>query len=221
MTVKPPYGPFGVVGGEVATGVIVQAGDTVRTESEGLVDFGGAVIGFGAPILNADGDSWSTPAGYPAPSLRKNSLICRVGPRWYQGGTSKSFTPAESGEVILRSNDATPEDNSRGWTVSVYHMPLGDQLDEPALQAPQPLGSQTQQSAQPIQQHADGCAAASCQCSCYYLVPPWWVTMPPWWVTMATQPPAVQPVAQNAAVHEAPRGPERPVLPDLPGGPIG
>jgi hypothetical protein len=119
------FGPWGVLKGETATGVHVQAGDTVRVVSDGLIDFGGAPLGIGAPILDANGDSWSTPADYPAPSLRKNSLICRVGPLWYQGGTDAVFRPGDSGEVILRVNDKNVEDNSRGWTVRVFHEPGG------------------------------------------------------------------------------------------------
>jgi hypothetical protein len=181
------YGPFGVVGGEVSTGVTVQAGDTVRTVSEGLVDFGGAVIGFGAPILSADGDSWSTPPNYPAPSLRKNSLICRVGSRWYQGGVDKSFTPGEGGEVILRTNDNDVNDNSRGWTVTLYVTPAG----EPASQQ---SGQQAGQQAQ-AGSYA-GVTGGACGGCSYYFIPPWWVTLPPWWITMGTRLPTNVPSNQ-------------------------
>lgn len=175
------YGPFGVVGGDVSTGVFVQAGDEVRTISEGIVDFGaGNPFGLGAPMLNADGDSWSTPSSYPAPALRKNSLICKVGTRWYQGGTDKRFTPAEDGEVILRTNDDNPADNSRGWTVTLY---VTSAESQPQPQ-PQPQPQQPQSTPMP---------ASSSQCCCgdqYYHTPPWWVTLPPWWVTMTYRPPS-------------------------------
>lgn len=180
------HGPFGVVGTDVSTGVFVQAGDTVRTVSEGLVDFGGALIGIGAPILDADGDSWSVPASYPAPALRKNSLICKVGSRWYQGGRDKSFIPGEDGEIILRPNDDSPGDNSRGWAVTLS-------VTSVEIQPPQPRPSQPQ----PPQPQPTNTSASSSQCCCgcngadpYYLTPPWWVTMPPWWVTMDYHPPA-------------------------------
>jgi hypothetical protein len=182
------YGPFGVVGSEVPTGVFVKAGDTVRTISEGLVDFGGAVVGIGAPILDADGDSWSTPSNYPAPALRKNSLISKVGTRWYQAGKDKSFTPAEDGEVILRTNDAGPEDNSRGWTVTLYVTTA----EQGSVSPMQPQPTPPQSSPSPATPGAMSGSSQSCGCGCcndYYHTPPWWVTLPPWWVTMNYHPP--------------------------------
>ena len=113
------YGPYTVVGPEVHTGVIVQQGNLVRTFGTGLVDFGGAVLGIGAPILGPDGDSEQTPSNYPRPDLRKNSLIVKIGDGWYQGGTDTSFTSTTSGEVILLTNDAQTSDNSRGWSVKL------------------------------------------------------------------------------------------------------
>jgi hypothetical protein len=116
------YGPYTVVGPEVHTGVIVQPGNVVRTFGTGLVDFGsGFIIGIGAPILGPDGDSERTPAGYPDQSLRKNSLIAKIGDTgtWHQGGTDKSFIAETGGEVILRANDAQISDNSRGWSVNL------------------------------------------------------------------------------------------------------
>jgi hypothetical protein len=118
------FGPFGVLKGQVRTNVIVYAGDTVRTISGGVIDFGGGFLGGGAPLLDANGDSWPTPPNYPAPSLRKNSLICGVGGAWYQGGTDASFVSWTTGELVLSVNDASPEDNSRGWSVTVLHTPL-------------------------------------------------------------------------------------------------
>ncbi|HWP91443.1 MAG TPA: hypothetical protein VNN20_04505 [Thermodesulfobacteriota bacterium] len=109
---------------EVRTGIQVQAGDTITTQSSGEVDFGGAFFGLGAPILDADGDSWPTPSDYPAPSLRKNSLICKIGrasTTFFQGGVKRSFTAPTSGELILDVNDKDTGDNSRGWTVFVIH----------------------------------------------------------------------------------------------------
>src|SRR2546425_421842 len=116
-------GPFFVVGGEVSTGVFVKPGDKLQTLSTGFVNFGGAVLGIGAPILPADGDNWETPSDYPAPQLKKNSLIFRIRPSgaeappftWFQGGTNATVLippGANSGEVILRTNDGHPEDNT-------------------------------------------------------------------------------------------------------------
>lgn len=117
----PTFGPFTVVGSEIQTGVTVQSGDTLVTTSTGTVDFGGAVLGVGAPILNADGDGWSTPSDYPASNLKKNSLIVRFGSgaQWFQGGTNARIAVplGHFGEVFLRTNDKDTGDNSRGWTV--------------------------------------------------------------------------------------------------------
>jgi hypothetical protein len=118
------YGPYGVATGPVNTGIHVNAGDAVRIVSRGEVDFGGAVFGIGAPKLNANGDDWSTPGNYPAPSLRKNSLICEIGSTFYQGGTDEMFTPSEAGNLTLHLNDNNPSDNSRGWQVTVFCTPV-------------------------------------------------------------------------------------------------
>ena len=56
ITIK--YGPYIVVGPEVSTGIFAKLGDSMEITSTGLVDFGGAVLGVGAPILDANGDSW-------------------------------------------------------------------------------------------------------------------------------------------------------------------
>jgi len=126
------FGPFtvGVRGGRgntrVRTGITVQPKDLITTYSTGLVDFGGAVLGIGAPILDADGDDWTTPSNYPAPDQRKNSLLVQVDSKYFQGGKNKTLTiPSDvSGELFLDVNDATPKDNSRGWSVYIYHTPF-------------------------------------------------------------------------------------------------
>jgi hypothetical protein len=117
-----PY-EFSVRDSEVTTGLTIRAGSTVRVLASGLIDFGGAVLGFGAPILTADGDDAPTPSDYPAPELRKNSLICKVGSRWYQGGQDVTFHPSQDGALILRPNDKDLADNSRGWKVSLVVTP--------------------------------------------------------------------------------------------------
>ncbi len=120
------HGPFKVSKRRVNTRIPVLAGDRIRTLSTGLLDLGGAVLGFGQVILDADGDSAPVPPGYPAPSLRKNSLICGVGTTWHQGGVNATFDAAESGALVLFVNDGNPQDNSREWTVVVYHTPAAE-----------------------------------------------------------------------------------------------
>jgi len=110
------HGPFTVVSGQVSTGVRVDPGDEVRTISRGVVDFG-AVLGIGAPILSADGEDAPTPADYPAPHLRKNSLVVEIDERRHQGGIDRTVRAQVAGEIVLFPNDRTPEDNSRGWVV--------------------------------------------------------------------------------------------------------
>src|SRR5437016_576185 len=122
------HGPFTVVGPVVNTKIPVMAGDTIGISAAGEVDFGGAVAGIGAPIVGPDGDdptSWPTPDKYPAPSLRKNSLVCSIGASMVQGGTKTSFVSSEGGPLKLLANDRWPEDNSRGWTVTVFHTTAG------------------------------------------------------------------------------------------------
>jgi hypothetical protein len=128
---SPPSGTFSipyypVVGPEVDTGIMVEQGDLVRIFATGLVDFGGAFLGIGAPILGPDGDNENiqTPSDYPAPTLRKNSLIVKIGEKgvrgtWHQGGSDQSFIAEKSGKIILGVNDAYVSDNSRGWTVTL------------------------------------------------------------------------------------------------------
>jgi hypothetical protein len=47
----------------------------VHVVSMRTLDLGGAVLGIGAPKLDVDGDDEPTPSDYPAPNLRKYSLI--------------------------------------------------------------------------------------------------------------------------------------------------
>ncbi len=97
MTVTQ-FGPFTVVKGDVSTSLNVVAGDTVQTVSTGVVSFA-RVLG---RTFSADGDDWATPADFPAPGLRKHSLIVRFGNGpWHQGGTTAIIAVplGESGEV--------------------------------------------------------------------------------------------------------------------------
>src|SRR5438094_964977 len=113
-------GPFPVSKGDVLTGVVVQATDTVLTISTGTVSFA-RVVG---RTFDANGDDWSTPSDFPAPNCRKHSLIVRFGSGpWHQGGTDRiMLVPiGESGEIVLRTNDhdAWLWDNDGFWSVSL------------------------------------------------------------------------------------------------------
>ena len=92
---------------------------TVQTLATGIVNFGGGIGGWFEPVLTADGDPVSAPGDYPAPPLRKNSLICQIAGRWFQGGRDASFTSPVSGELILAPNDRYPADNRGGWAVTI------------------------------------------------------------------------------------------------------
>lgn len=167
------HGPFHVcpdarsnTGCVVETGVRARAGNRVEVRARGRVNFGGGLplelvnplLG-GPPVPGSvaealrdpDGEAATDP-GYPAPGLRKNSLLVLVAqpatgilPRGgkagklYQGGTSTSFTPGEDGDLVLMVNDARPEDNRAvceaglcGWEVTL------DVYDAPAAGAPRP-----------------------------------------------------------------------------------
>ncbi len=125
VVVPPPpvARPFTVSSGAVATGITVPAGATVHVTATGSVNFGGAVLGMGAPVLGPNGDDWATPADYPASQLRKNSLVCKIGDALYQCGFSATLRPNHGGELILLPNDKTPLDNSGEWTVLVTVTP--------------------------------------------------------------------------------------------------
>lgn len=115
-------GDFTVVHGEVRTGMTLEAQDILILVSKGEIDFGGAVLGIGAPVLSANGDPFVDP-NYPLPGIRKNSLAYRIGNEpWRQGGvsTSPGYEVPRRGELILNVNDIDTSDNSRGWHVTAY-----------------------------------------------------------------------------------------------------
>src|ERR1700752_532842 len=130
------YGPFyvGVLkrqrgGGyltEEPTDIQVQAGDTIITHTSGLVSVGGNFLGYW--VVDADGDDWETNSDFPAPSLRRYSLICKIGSggTYLQGGVCQSFSAPASGKLILDVNDGPDEDNRGSWTVFVSHTTGGD-----------------------------------------------------------------------------------------------
>ena len=66
--------------------------------------------------LSADGEDQAAPSDYPAPNLRKNSLVVRIGDVYYQGGVDETFVSATNGEVVLRANDSTGRTTPAGGT---------------------------------------------------------------------------------------------------------
>jgi hypothetical protein len=122
------YGPFTVVNRRVSTKVRVEAGASVRTLAEGVIDVQSerTLPGFTshpAAVPPDGGGSRVALPGYPFPHLRKLSLVCEVGGTWYQGGPNSQFTPGSPGEVVLFINDPQPDDNTGGWTVTLEVTP--------------------------------------------------------------------------------------------------
>jgi hypothetical protein len=88
-------------------------------KAKGKVNFGGGFFGFGAPVLDANGDGDPAPDDYPAPRLKKNSLICELGGDKSQCGMERKLYPDERAELILYPNDLHAEDNGGAWTVHI------------------------------------------------------------------------------------------------------
>lgn len=113
------FGTFRVVNQPVATGVFVQAGDTLSITSTGTVQFGGTGNWIGNWDANG-ANNWSAPDESRAPSLTYLSLIWASGRTWRQGGTNTGRqTVDESGEVILACNERVVYDNTGGWQVTI------------------------------------------------------------------------------------------------------
>jgi len=119
-----------VVGPAVDSGIDVNAGDRIDVRAEGTASFGSRFLGLFPPMLDADGDNWITPSDYPAPWLRKNSLLVLIrgglvrpgvaqASTFFQGGRDRSFVAPYAGRVLLQANDADPGDNTGGWQVTV------------------------------------------------------------------------------------------------------
>lgn len=115
--------------GSLRTTIQLHKSDTVRVRAEGKMNFGGGVLGLGDPVLDPDGEDGQAPVQmnypYPAPGLRKNSLICgirpfqlEVGTRWYQCGKDKTFTATDEGWLVLAQNDGPVQDNRGTWIVT-------------------------------------------------------------------------------------------------------
>lgn len=97
------------------TGLLVQAGSTLTIRASGTAKFGpDAGSGY-----TADGERYAADAGYPAPGLRRLSLVCRVGNAWHQGGTATTFTAVDEGSLVLQANDFDLANNIGSWSVSL------------------------------------------------------------------------------------------------------
>jgi len=108
--------PLPVKGDLVTTGLHVNINDFVITVAQGKVTF----APFTPAIRDADGEDNKTPKSYPVQHLRKNSLICRVGNNWYQGGVFRGFIIKNSGSLYLRANDQWTFDNLGEWKVMLF-----------------------------------------------------------------------------------------------------
>jgi hypothetical protein len=79
------------------------------------INFGCA---FGGCIYNADGEANSVaPASFPAPGMKKYSLILKVGQQVVQGGTAMNFTTNQGGPLEVCVNDDNLGDNSGAWGI--------------------------------------------------------------------------------------------------------
>jgi hypothetical protein len=107
--------PLLIQGELISSNLYVNPDDFIITASIGTISFS-----FFGPWEDADGEGNDTPPHYPAPNLRKNSLVCRIGDIWYQGGVFRGFIAKSSGYVYLRANDSFTADNSDGWQVKLY-----------------------------------------------------------------------------------------------------
>jgi len=72
-------------------------------------------------IYDADGEpNSSAPSNFPFPSLRKYSLVFRVGNQPFQGGTNASFnTGNNTGYLEVCVNDDNIADNVGGWRIDI------------------------------------------------------------------------------------------------------
>jgi hypothetical protein len=90
---------FFVMDGPLDTGIHVPKGASVHVVSTGAIYFNQESV-----PRDPDGANDATPATYPAPDLRKHSLICKVGDSaWLQCGNAATITP-EGSEALLRTD---------------------------------------------------------------------------------------------------------------------
>jgi hypothetical protein len=120
---------------ECPTHIQVQEGDTIMTQSSGLISVGPNFLGLGDWVVDADGDAGTPHSAFPAPSLRRYSLICKISGSsiYFQGGVCQLFSAPASGELILDINDDYPENNKDNWTVFVSHTTAGDSAPQCGL----------------------------------------------------------------------------------------
>ena len=108
---------FFVKDGPLDTGIHVPKGASVHVVSTGAIWFSQ-----GSVQRDPDGADDATPATYPAPGLRKYSLICKVGDSaWVQCGSSATITP-EGSKTLLRT---TTGRLVKGKLESLYLMQKG------------------------------------------------------------------------------------------------
>ena len=81
---------------------------------------GNARFGIDAgPGFTADGDNAGADVGYPAPGLRRLSLVCRIGNAWHQGGVATEFTARDEGTLVLQANDFDLPNNTGTWSATL------------------------------------------------------------------------------------------------------
>lgn len=88
---EPPRGPFAVGERAVHTGIRVPQGAHLAVGGSGSIRLGDG--GAATP----DGFDEAAPAGFPAEGLRKYSLVVKIGPAWYQGGSSSYIIEQRTG----------------------------------------------------------------------------------------------------------------------------
>ncbi|WP_458743427.1 hypothetical protein [Candidatus Nitrosocosmicus sp. T] len=57
---------------------------------------------------------------YQVANLTKDSLIAKIGPKWYQGGKSESFISKSNGTLLLDGNNNKKLSTKYNWVVEVY-----------------------------------------------------------------------------------------------------
>lgn len=121
------YGGIALLNRQIATGLEIKKGSTVKVEASGLMRVG--FDAFSHPFF-VDPSGVEAEAGVvgPAKNLRKYSLVYRIGPSddaWYQGGTEESHVVSDSGELLLSLNEHYQKDNVGYFLVSVTVTPEG------------------------------------------------------------------------------------------------
>jgi hypothetical protein len=105
------------------TGLRIQKGSRVNVKAAGRVWYDPHDVGWGYDADANKNDLADT--SFYARGLAKYSLVCRIGTKWYQGGTDTNFVTTEDGKLVLVANDAAGElDNNRGsWSVTITVTP--------------------------------------------------------------------------------------------------